>query len=541
MLRIYMNYPIDIKIKEVICMKRLSHFSIFEKGLFVTAALFIVSFLAYGISERFMHGGSPVSSESNTDSVTYQKNEIPKNSFNSSKKVISESSQLVLPGDSVFSSKDSRAHVKLKNGSDIVVGPNSLIVFTPVKNESKANLIQGNFRLSVKSQAKVAIRGNVAKISGDHPELQVYIGPDLTPKLKVLSGEAIVHLDEKESPVTIKAGETVIVSEPSQEELVALTPIVIAPEVRDALRPDPLLGDAPLVLMSSPLANIKTNSRKIASEKEEPPSVLTQEPTIDTPSEEIKLKKSAEVEKPSERTRADTGLVKDFWIWAGTGVNFTNYSQTVPGLSTVNFGRISIPSQVFRAGFFFDDNFALDLAYKNSPGEVSGGSTIAVSNGHYAWKTMSAEILYRPTNFDAGKKSEWLWRAGVQQHEMPFIVPLTANSISIEKNSMTALSAGVEFRKFTRKRVRVEAMLRYQQPISSSADVGTSFEVKPKLNFDGSLGAAYELKPNMFLGAYWSGQYSSFKFDYKNTGGTSFSGSQNLFMTNFDIRLGMEF
>jgi hypothetical protein len=283
-------------------------------------------------------------------------------------------------------------------------------------------------------------------------------------------------------------------------------------------------------------------SRKLASEVEEvlaspdPNTLLVGEPK--NSSED----KAPKVEEPLPVTpKVNAGLVNDFWIWAGAGVNFTNYSQTVPGFSTVNFGRIKAPTQIFRAGFFFDDHLGLDLSYKNTPGEVTGGSSISVSNGRYDWKTLSAEILYRPANFEDDKRNEWLWRLGAQQHQMPFIVPLTANSISIEKNNMTALSAGVEYRKFTRKKVRVEAMLRYQQPIGSSAGVGSSFDIKPKMTFDGSLGAAYELKPNMFLGAYWYGQYSSFNFDYKSNNGTSYSGSQNLFMTSFDIRLGVEF
>jgi hypothetical protein len=306
---------------------------------------------------------------------------------------------------------------------------------------------------------------------------------------------------------------------------------------------------AAVIRPSEPFKPVEKKFREVASESEEKPlivedksSEVQEKAIVVLKAEAVSVDGGTRDEQVSPiQSKVDTGLMKDFWIWAGMGVNYTDYSQTVPGFSTVNFGRINAPSQVVRAGFFFDENFALDLAYRNSPGEVSGGSSIKVSNGSYSWKTMSAEILYRPTNFDEKKKSEWLWRLGVQQHQMPFLIPLAANSLSVGKNSMTSLSAGVEYRKFTSKKVRVEAMLRYQQPISSSAEGGTSFDVKPKLNFDGSFGAAYELKPNMFLGAYWSGQCSNFNFDYKDTNGTVFSGTQNLLMTNFDIRLGVEF
>lgn len=233
-----------------------------------------------------------------------------------------------------------------------------------------------------------------------------------------------------------------------------------------------------------------------------------------------------------------SGLFRDFWLWFGLGVNFTSYTQSVPDMSEVSFGRIKAPSQMVRAGFFFDDRFGLDLGFKNTPGQAESGSAITVRNGSYEWKTMSAELLSRSATRETD--GAWLLRAGVQHHEMPFLIPLEANVLEIRGNSLTAVSAGVEYRKLTRGNIRIESQLRYQHPVGGGVSAGTTLKIKPRFAFDGSVGAAVEARPNVFLGAYWYGQYHGYGFDFADNG-VSFSGRQNLFFSNIDIRLGFEF
>lgn len=252
-----------------------------------------------------------------------------------------------------------------------------------------------------------------------------------------------------------------------------------------------------------------------------PPSPLSPPPAISAPA------------RPS-------GLVRDFWLWFGLGVNFTSYTQSVPGMSEVSFGRIKTPSQMMRAGFFFDDRFGLDLGFKNTPGQAETGNTIAVRNGSYEWKTMSAELLSRSEAGAGDSGGTWLLRAGVQHHEMPFLIPLAANVLEIRSNSLTAVSAGVEYRKLTRRNIRIESQLRYQHPVGGGVSAGTTLKMKPRFAFDGSVGAAVEARPNVFLGVYWYGQYHDYGFDFADNG-VSFSGKQSLFFSNIDVRLGFEF
>lgn len=303
--------------------------------------------------------------------------------------------------------------------------------------------------------------------------------------------------------------------------------------------PEPIAGatiasppaDAPSETSTAPTAAESTEDSRPSTS---PPAPL---PTAPAP--------AGDTSGPPPTAAAPTpvrpsGLLRDFWLWFGLGVNFTSYTQSVPGMSDVSFGRIKAPSQMMRAGFFFDDRFGLDLGFKSTPGQAESGSTIAVRNGSYEWKTMSAELLSRSTAGPGDTGGTWLLRAGVQHHEMPFLIPLEADVLEIRGNSLTAVSAGVEYRKLTRGNIRIESQLRYQHPVGGGVSAGTTLKMKPRFAFDGSVGAAVEARPNVLLGVYWYGQYHDYGFDFADNG-VSFSGKQSLFFSNIDVRLGFEF
>lgn len=232
---------------------------------------------------------------------------------------------------------------------------------------------------------------------------------------------------------------------------------------------------------------------------------------------------------------AVSGLFRDFWVWIGAGANHTSYSQSVSGFSDVEFGKIKALTKSFQAGFFPTDQFGLDLGYRDVPGEVSRSATISVTNGSYNWRTLEINALYRKD-----ETAPWLIRAGVQMQETPFMVPLSANSITVTESNSTALVLGFDYRKM-RKKLRLEYGLRYIHPVSSSAEITSDFKLKPRFAAAGSIGAAYEMKENIFLGTQLGAVYQNNKFSYKNSAGSSFSGTQSILSTSAEIRLGVEF
>ncbi len=127
-------------------------------------------------------------------------------------------------GDSLFAGPESSLKVDLENQNQIVVGSNSLIVFekNEVENLNLVNFQSGNFVVKVNGSMKFSVRGQVTEIKGQKSEVQVFMGKDQKPKLKLLKGKAtFAHdhlLDEKLETNSIinlpKVSEPILVAEP---------------------------------------------------------------------------------------------------------------------------------------------------------------------------------------------------------------------------------------------------------------------------------------------------------------------------------------
>ncbi len=224
----------------------------------------------------------------------------------------------------------------------------------------------------------------------------------------------------------------------------------------------------------------------------------------------------------------------EFWLWLGSGMNFQYYKQSIPNINgEATFQNIQGPTLLIHGGAQ-GKTFGMDLSYKETPGKMASSSSITVTNGKYNWRTLSTEGLYR---FD----ENWNFRLGFQNHLMPFMVlDATSAILDVKTNTLTMLTFGFDRRLQVTSKLRAEWQMRYQQPLLSGSTDGTAFNVKPKFAFDGSVGSVYSLSDTTRLGIYWYGQWHQYSFIY-GRGVNEFSGSQTLFYSNIEIRLGLEF
>ena len=96
-------------------------------------------------------------------------------------------------GDSIFTGSRSRSQVAFSQGGHVDLGENTMLTFSKIRNETLPNFTEGNFRLKVHGEMKLAIAGEVTNISGDQTEVQVFMDKKAKkPKLKVLKGKAVV-------------------------------------------------------------------------------------------------------------------------------------------------------------------------------------------------------------------------------------------------------------------------------------------------------------------------------------------------------------
>lgn len=151
--------------------------------------------------------------------------------------------QAVRLDDNLFTGDRSSAHVRLKNSNSIHMGANTLIVFRQIEGMKLPDLSDGNFRLQVKGEMKLAINGEVTTIDGKDSEVQVYIDKSKKPQIKLLKGEAVLKTPHHAALILQK--NLVLpprVSTPPQRETASVPPPAPPPP-----RLIPLNDDKPVV------------------------------------------------------------------------------------------------------------------------------------------------------------------------------------------------------------------------------------------------------------------------------------------------------
>lgn len=234
-----------------------------------------------------------------------------------------------------------------------------------------------------------------------------------------------------------------------------------------------------------------------------------------------------------------------YWVWIGAGVSLTLFNENLTGYSSGSFGSIDSPQIFIRTGGFFTDESGFDLIYNETPGRLTNetGGTSKIDT--FKWKTFSLEYIYVHKDAFAlfGYQSDLYYRYGLQTHEFVTIIPESTNSSNLLPKStmINNASLGLACHIRTQKRARAEILMHYQYPLSSlTSNPNNRYSVTPNLSFDGSLGYIFELNEHLSLGSYWFGQWQDFRFRYRQ-GNESYDGTQQLFNSTIDVRVGYEF
>lgn len=241
------------------------------------------------------------------------------------------------------------------------------------------------------------------------------------------------------------------------------------------------------------------------------------------------------------RNAKETWEPSGWWAWVGSGMNFTEYRQSVPGVSTLDSQDNKSPSEYLEGGYIGAQGWGGIVSYKRTPGQIAMNNA-AIDHSDFLWTTMGLEATWRKaapfTIF--GRPVLYGMRAGMQDHHLPFIfVKNSADPLQLKNNEMLNASAGVLLEQ-TRDRWKYYWLMRYQYPISSSADGSATYSINPTFAFDGSLGTSYNFTDRAKIGLFWYGQWHQFNFVYGDGADTN-RGFQSLFYSNIDLRLGFDF
>jgi hypothetical protein len=286
---------------------------------------------------------------------------------------------------------------------------------------------------------------------------------------------------------------------------------------------------------SDPTEALMPESHEAMSTNEAEPTNTAVQPGEPTPN-------NSSTNTNTNSSTADSTDQSSFQLWAGIGVNYSKYTQTITDAANVGYGVLKAPALIVRVESMLTEHWGSDFSYKSTPGTVGSKNGLLIHNGDYNWQSLTAEVVRCLSDCEKGKDFPLKLRFGVQHHQIPFLVPTDVGEGEIVNNSLEMATAGFEVSLFHSHRLRYDFLFRYQYPFSSGAQNGDGFDVHPKLAFDGSIGQVYQINPNWALGFYWYGQFHQYDFNYDSSEqGVTYSGGQTLFYSTFDLRLGYGF
>jgi hypothetical protein len=317
------------------------------------------------------------------------------------------------------------------------------------------------------------------------------------------------------------------------------TPIFETSEGRSSSRPQrnqqtPVAPPPKEVSKDEPEDNNPPEDKFILSPVE-PTEVSTVELVEETPAELIEPSKSDVEEHLISHGGRDLPFMQ---VWGGLGVNYISFGEDSNGGSnTGKFANLSGPTVSLGVNVRFAEQHRGQFEYHDWPGTATADNSIQIDRKDYRWKNILAEYQYI---FSQSSESVFTALAGVQIHQVPFIIFNNDGSQTLSQNELRNLSLGIKWQRFTETGFEYSALARYQHILDSGSTDGINFEAKSGKIIDASVGVSRRLKNNMTFGFFWLGQYQNFDFDFSNSS-IAASGNQTLFNSNFQIRIGYDF
>lgn len=224
--------------------------------------------------------------------------------------------------------------------------------------------------------------------------------------------------------------------------------------------------------------------------------------------------------------------------WGGFGSNYLRFQQE--GSSDLNsgtFGAIAMPAYMVGANMRITDLLHLQFDYHSWPGKVRTTANTRIDRTDYNWTSTGLEAQYR---FLEKRRLYYTLLTGVQSHRVPILFVNNDGTSGLAENQLQNLSVGAKANYIASSNYEYEFFMRYQTLLSSNSLGSADFRATPSLLFDGSLGIAKRLEGGLRWGLYWFGQYQDFKYELSRSG-TVTNGSQNLFNSNIQLRMGYDF
>jgi hypothetical protein len=216
-------------------------------------------------------------------------------------------------------------------------------------------------------------------------------------------------------------------------------------------------------------------------------------------------------------------LSPQYWARFGAGATQSRYSQSVP-----LFEKIEVSDDVLtfnlQAGAWFHRHWGVSTYFSDTQGEFKNTAVTDVQNGNYHFRRTGIELLYRKHPLLEKQRNETFLKFGFHQHDLPFLAPVNPVVLTQKNSRVRTIGVGVEHHRKIQEWWRLESWLRYQYPNTSG--------ITPQLVLDAAVGVVRTFANHWSVSLFWTGEWHDYKYE---------TGYQNIFQSNYDLRIGVEF
>lgn len=350
----------------------------------------------------------------------------------------------VYQGDSIFTGDNSTAVIITKNGEEISIAPNSLVVITQKKDSLSLNIGFGSVKGKVEKGKKFFVASNdkLTEFAGDNAVVNIDAGEGNKLLLNVISGQ--VNLKTKEGDTILRTQETTeIKDDGSAKDVIASRVQIVNPSPGEHFK---FKEDTPIIFRWKTAKTYTRMKIKVATDEEFHNVVIDSRiddnsySAYNLPKDEILYWQVVAEGGQSEINKFTlAGDIPPFPTFPKPGFQFYYDPFLQPNLAgshvDVTWEQGSIAS-TFEVQLATDFNFKTNVkSYKTDKHTVSLGLLTA---GQYYWRVRSNDFIdekwSEPSHFKVGPEPTKILSAPVPElADNTFLIPTKIHGESTDK------------------------------------------------------------------------------------------------------------
>lgn len=178
--------------------------SAWDRGILILSAMFMLFFGVVLFNDRAFHFLDGQETSPTIGYVLNTQSDVRQKSARGLSWHATSAHQEIRIGDSIFTGRDSEAHVKVQD-NEVHIGENSLVIFKKHRGIDVSNLAFGSFKIKVSGNMKVLVNGEAISLAGHKTELKLNVTENKKPEFVALKGDTKIYREQSSEETKVSA------------------------------------------------------------------------------------------------------------------------------------------------------------------------------------------------------------------------------------------------------------------------------------------------------------------------------------------------